>query len=138
MTYITIPEDEPPRVKQQRKLETDQKAKAFVEKLKSRLGISEAAVVKPPVPVPAVPTALPVTSSAPVLPTVLDTDTSDVAADVPSPVETSPPSMPVAPPTASAPVAAASSESPHKEDEETTKSSKPAQKDASQVCNKVL
>ena len=95
--------------------------------------------MKPPVsvPAPAVPTAPSTTSSAPPVPSVIpDTDDSDVAADVPSAVESSPPAVPVAAPTPSAPIDALTSEAPCKEDEETTKLPKPTQKDASQVCNR--
>ena len=108
-----------------------------MEKLKSRLGISEAAAAKPDVSVAEVPTTSVATSSVPsVLPEVLDTDASDVAADNPSIADSSPPAMPVVASTPSASVAAASSETPYKEDDETTKSSKPVQKDVSQVCNR--
>ena len=91
--------------------------------------------MKPPVSVPApeVPTESPATSSAPSV--IPDTDDSDVATDVPSAVESSPPAVTAAAPTPSAPIATASSEAPSKENEETIKPPKPTQKDASQVCN---
>ena len=133
ITYVTIPDEETPPVKQLRKAETDEKARAFVEKLKSRLGLAEphSTLEQPPPEQQASPVGIAsvVSSSESPAAAVIasnDVDANSIEEDVTTQVASIPPASPAAP-----------ASSIKKEDDAESKSPKAAQKDAaSQVSTR--